>query len=113
MSDKKLAGKTAVITGASKGLGKAMALALGAAGANLALVSRNRDSLAAVAQEAANLGVTAEIFVADVTDESAVRKLAGDVTRRFGKIQILINNAGINIRKPSTEFSLEDWRAVL
>jgi NAD(P)-dependent dehydrogenase (short-subunit alcohol dehydrogenase family) len=113
MSDKKLSGKTAVITGASKGLGKAMALALGAAGARLALVSRNKEQLQAVADEAQRLEAAAEVFVVDVTDEQQVNRLAADVTEKLGKVQILINNAGINIRKPSTDFTLADWRAVL
>jgi len=113
MSDKKLSGRTAVITGASKGLGKAMALALGDAGAKLALVSRNKEQLQDVAAEARKLGTVAEVFVADVTDEGQVSRLADDVTAKLGPVQILINNAGINIRKPSTEFTLADWRAVM
>jgi len=113
MSDKKLSGRTAVITGASKGLGKAMALALGDAGAKLALVSRNKEQLQDVAAEARKLGTVAEVFVTDVTDEGQVSRLADDVTAKLGPVQILINNAGINIRKPSTEFTLADWRAVM
>lgn len=113
MNDKKLSGRTAVITGASKGLGKAMALALGGAGAKLALVSRNKEQLHAVAAEARKLGAEAEVFVADVTGEAQVKQLERDVTAKFGKVQILINNAGINIRKPSVEFTLDDWRAVM
>jgi NAD(P)-dependent dehydrogenase (short-subunit alcohol dehydrogenase family) len=113
MSEKKLAGKIAVITGASKGLGKAMALALGGAGARLALVSRNKDQLNAVAKEVRAIGTEAEAFIADVTDESQVKRLEGDVRARFGAAHILINNAGINIRKPVTDFTLEEWRAVL
>lgn len=113
MSDRKLEGKVAVITGASKGLGKAMALALGAAGARLALVSRDRTQLDATAREARALNAEAEVFIADVTDETQVKRIEDGIATRFGKIQILINNAGINIRKPSTEFTLSDWRAVL
>jgi NAD(P)-dependent dehydrogenase (short-subunit alcohol dehydrogenase family) len=113
MSDKKLTGRVAVITGASKGLGKAMALALGAAGAKLALVSRNKEQLQSVAAEASKLGAEAEVFVADVTSEEQVKQLERAVAAKFGKVQILINNAGINIRKPSVEFTLDDWRAVM
>jgi NAD(P)-dependent dehydrogenase (short-subunit alcohol dehydrogenase family) len=113
MSDKNLSGRAAVITGASKGLGRAMALALGSAGAKLALVSRNKEQLETVAAEARKLGAVAEVFVADVTDEGQVSRLAGDVTAKLGPVQILINNAGINIRKPSTEFTLADWRTVM
>jgi len=113
MSDKKLTGKVAVITGASKGLGKAMALALGSAGARLALVSRNQEQLQTVADEARTFGAETNIFTADVTDERQVKRLEGEVISKFGGVHILINNAGINIRKPVTEFTLDEWRAVL
>jgi NAD(P)-dependent dehydrogenase (short-subunit alcohol dehydrogenase family) len=113
MSDKPLQGRTAVITGASKGLGKEMALALAGAGARVALVSRNQAQLESVAAAARALGTEAEVFVADVTDEAAVHKTEAAVMSRFGQVQILINNAGLNIRKPSHEFTLADWRTVL
>jgi len=90
-----------------------MALALGGAGAKLALVSRNKEQLQAVAAEARKLGAEADIFVTDVTSEDQVKQLERDVAAKFGKVQILINNAGINIRKPSVEFTLDDWRAVM
>ena len=112
MNDKKLAGKAAVITGASKGLGKAMALALAEAGAKVALVSRNREQLEAVAAECRRLGGEAHVFVADVTSEEQVKRLADNVAGPMGTIQILINNAGINIRKPVTDFTLTEWRAI-
>jgi NAD(P)-dependent dehydrogenase (short-subunit alcohol dehydrogenase family) len=108
-----LAGKTALVTGASKGLGKAMAIALSAAGATVALVSRDASKLADVQSEIRNLGGKAEFFVADVSSEAQVDKLDADVTAQLGKIQILINNAGINIRKNLTEFSFEEWQSVL
>ncbi len=110
---RKLDGRTALVTGASKGLGKAMALALAADGARLALVSRQRETLEAVAAEIRALGATAEIFVADVTSENDVARVAVEVSDRLGRTQILINNAGVNIRRPATEFTLEEWRRVL
>ena len=113
MSDKKLVGKTAVITGASKGLGRAMALALGEAGAKLALLARNREQLESVAADVRKLGAEAEVFLGDVTDGAQVKRMEDEVIGKFGKVQILINNAGINIRKPVTEFTLDEWRAVL
>lgn len=112
-NDKKLAGRTAVITGASKGLGRAIALALGGAGARLALVSRDETKLAAVAGEVRTLGAEVEVFVADVTDEAQVQRLADAVRARFGPVQILINNAGVNVRKSMTDFTLPEWRTVL
>ncbi len=113
MSDKKLTDKVALITGASKGLGKAMALALGGAGAQLALVSRNLDQLGDTAKAVRSAGGSAEIFRADVTDEQQVLRLQNEVLDRFGKLQILINNAGINIRKPVTDFTLQEWNQVM
>ena len=113
MNTPKLAGRTAVITGASKGLGKAMAQALAAEGAGIALVSRDEALLGEVAAEIAAAGGQAAVFRADVTSEDQVRALEKRVVDRFGKINILINNAGINVRKPVTEFTLEEWRRVM
>lgn len=113
MTGKKLSGKIALITGASKGLGKAMALALAREGARLALVARNREQLQSVAAEAHAFGVEAEVFLADVTDESQVQQLQADVVARFKQVHILINNAGINIRKSVVDFTLAEWRTVL
>ena len=113
MSEKKLDGKVAVITGASKGLGKAMALALAAEGAQIALVSRNIEQLNEVGRAVKNAGGEARVFQADVADEDQVRKLERDVTGAFGKVHILINNAGINVRKPIVDFTLEEWHRVM
>ena len=90
-----------------------MALALARGGANVALASRNLDALNAVAKEARSLGIQAEAFQADVTDEKQVAKLEKAVIGRFDKIQILINNAGINVRKSVSDFTLDDWRLVM
>src|SRR5690348_16568064 len=110
--DKKLTGKTGLITGASKGLGKAMALSLGAAGVKLALVSRNKTQLEGVASEVRKAGGDAHVFVADVTREDQVAALEKDVAAAFPRLDILINNAGINIRKQITEFTLAEWSSV-
>jgi NAD(P)-dependent dehydrogenase (short-subunit alcohol dehydrogenase family) len=113
MAEGKLSGRTAVITGGSKGLGKAMAQSLGRAGARLALVARNATELSATAKELCASGMEAEPFPADVTKEADVRRIEQAVVQRFGKVQILINNAGINIRKAITEFTLEEWHQVV
>jgi NAD(P)-dependent dehydrogenase (short-subunit alcohol dehydrogenase family) len=113
MSEKKLPGRTALITGASKGLGRAMALALADAGARLALVSRDLTQLNETAVAARKCGIEADTFQADITDEAQVRNLERTITGRFGKIQILVNNAGINLRKPVTDFTLEEWNRVM
>jgi NAD(P)-dependent dehydrogenase (short-subunit alcohol dehydrogenase family) len=110
----KLNGKTALITGASKGLGKAMALALAGEGARIALVSRNREQLDGVAREIASAAGVAKVFVADVAREADVLQLEKEVLRAYGAgPDILINNAGINIRKALTEFTLAEWSSVL
>ncbi len=113
MKEHRLKGRTAVITGASKGLGKAMAQALAAEGARVALVSRDLDRLREVAGEIADTGGEAEAFCADVTSEPAVRALESRLVERFGKLHILINNAGVNVRKPVVDFTLEEWRRVM
>jgi NAD(P)-dependent dehydrogenase (short-subunit alcohol dehydrogenase family) len=107
-----LEGKVALITGASKGLGKAMALALAEAGAQIALVSRDKTLLGEAAKAVRALGSEAEVFPADVSDEAQVLALEKAVTARFGNLQILINNAGINLRKPITDFTLEEWNRI-
>lgn len=101
----KLQGKKALITGAGRGLGKAMALALAREGAHVVLVSRSADQLNQVAAEAGN----ASVFAADVTKEAEVARLAKDT----GPIDILINNAGINIRKNLVDFTLDEWNSVI
>jgi NAD(P)-dependent dehydrogenase (short-subunit alcohol dehydrogenase family) len=90
-----------------------MALALGDAGARLALVARDTHKLNETAEAVRARGATAEVFQADVTEEEQVRALEQAVIGRFGKVHILINNAGINVRKPVTEFTLAEWRLVL
>jgi NAD(P)-dependent dehydrogenase (short-subunit alcohol dehydrogenase family) len=109
----RLDGKIALITGASKGLGRAMALSLSEAGATIALVSRDEQKLAAVKSEIEHSAGRAAVFVADVRYEEQVQRLESEVSDRLGKVQILINNAGINLRKNLIDFTLEEWRSVM
>ena len=90
-----------------------MALALAGSGAKLALVSRNVEQLNAVAGEITALGAEAKVFKADVSREEDVAKLERDVASAFGGVQILINNAGINVRKNITDFTLDEWNSVI
>ena len=113
MSEPDLKDKVAIVTGASKGLGKAIALALGSAGANIALVSRDAERLKSVMEEVNNAGGSACVFVADVSDEKQVRQLEHDVLQAFHGVHILVNNAGMNLRKALVDFTLEEWRTVL
>jgi len=108
-----LKGRTAVITGGNRGLGEAMAKALANSGAQIALVARDRTRLEQVRSEIAASGAVAEIFVADATREDDVARVAQEIRARFGNPQILINSAGINIRKNLVEFTLDEFRSVL
>ncbi len=108
-----LTGRTAVITGGSRGLGEAMAKALAETGATIALVARDTERLKQVRDAIAQRGGTAEIFTADVTREIDVATVADAVQQRFGHPQILINSAGINIRKNLVDFSLDEFRSVI
>ena len=108
-----LKGRVAVITGASRGLGRAMAIALAGAGANLALVSRDAAQLEETAAAVRKAGAEAQVFPANVTDEAQVLQLERDVIARFGNVHILINNAGINVRKTVPDFTLDEWRSVI
>lgn len=105
-----LNGKVAVVTGASKGLGRAIALELANAGCNVVLLSRNLDLLKQVAKDA---GSKALALQCDVCDEDELSKATEAIRERFGKIHILVNNAGINIRKNLVDFSPAEWRQVI
>ena len=108
-----LTNKSVLLTGGSKGLGKAMAEGLASAGANLALVSRNQEEVITVASHlASTFGIKAEGYEYDVSNEQKVEDLIKCVNRDFGTIDILINNAGINRRGPIEELSYEDFKEV-
>lgn len=109
-----LTGKTAVITGGSKGLGLAMAYGLASAGCNVMIVNRNADEGQEVAQELAkSYPVKVLSFPCDVTNPGQTELMSTYAVEQFGKIDILINSAGINIRGPIEELSLEDFNKVM
>lgn len=108
-----LAGRTAVVVGASGGLGEAIARALGEAGAHLALVGRNMDKLQSLADDLVASGMVARPFAADLVDEVQVDRLGDAIAAHFPAPQILINSAGTNLRKDLVDFSLAEFRAVL
>lgn len=108
-----LTGRVALVTGGSKGLGRAMAEGLASGGADVVLVSRNAAEAAAAADEiCAEYGCKVLGIAADVADESAINVAVGTVLNAFGKIDILINSAGINIRGPIDQLSYVDFQKV-
>lgn len=104
-----LQGRVAIVTGASRGIGKSIAESLAKVGASVALVARNRELLEPVACGIHDNGGVAEVFVMDICDQSAIGELAPLVSQKLGKCDILVNNAGITVRKDIDEFTLEDW----
>lgn len=113
MENHSLDGRVAVVTGASRGLGKQMAMALAEAGATVALVARSAELLEKVKAEIESRGGKAYAFVADLREENEVARMARQVSDAAGAADILINNAGINLRKPLHEFSLPEWHRVM
>jgi NAD(P)-dependent dehydrogenase (short-subunit alcohol dehydrogenase family) len=110
----RLDGKTALVTGGARGLGKTMAIALAEAGADIALAGRSRESCDAAAKEiAAATGRTVRAFAADVTLAAEVERLHADVTTACGDVDILINNAGTNIRGTLDQLTEADWDSVI
>ena len=110
----KLTGRRALITGGSKGLGKVMARTLAEAGADVALVSRNLDECRAAADEIGKeTGRRSLAFSADVSKSPEIDRLSDEVTRTLGPVDILINNAGTNIRGAIHELTEQDWDTVI
>ena len=109
----KLDGRIALVTGASRGIGEAIALELAAVGACLALVARDREGLDRVVLKARSLGAETEAFTADVSSETDVDRLRDEVLKRFDHVDIIVNNAGTAIRKPIEEFKVGEWRRVI
>ena len=110
-----LAGKTAIVTGGRRGIGRAIALALAEAGADVALGDRVIDDgeLEKVAQEIKKLGRRALVLQADITQKGEVDNLVQKTVAEFGAIDILVNNAAMNIRAPLLELNEEGWDRVI
>lgn len=106
-------GKVAVITGGGRGIGLEMAKTLAGAGAHVVLASRTQSELDSAVNSLSQYSGRAVGISTDVTIRESVERLAEQTLERFGKIDILINNAGVNIRKPFLEFSDQDWEQVL
>ena len=110
-TDKPLAGKVAVVTGASRRIGRAVALGLAQAGADVVVHARqSRTEVESVAGEIRAMGGRALVVLGDVTQEDDVLNVFAAATAEFGGVDILVNNAGIRGQKPFVEMSLEEWR---
>ena len=108
-----LRGKVAIVTGGNGGIGLGLARGLADAGANIAIVGRNEAKSRAAAEDLASRGVQAISIVADVTDKAAVARMIERATKDLGRIDVLINNAGINVRKPPHVLEIEEWESVI
>jgi NAD(P)-dependent dehydrogenase (short-subunit alcohol dehydrogenase family) len=108
-----LSGKTAIVTGASRGLGRTFANALARAGADVAVTSRDASHVRDTCAEIEALGRRAIPLALDVRDESSIRRAVDEAHQALGKIDILINNAGCNVRKKAADVTWDDWNLIV
>ena len=108
-----LSGKVAIVTGASRGLGQYFGRALATAGADLVITSRSLETLAPFQKEIESMGRRALPLQLDVRDFDSIQQMVEEAWRHYGQIEILVNNAGCNVRKPSVEVTWDDWNLVL
>jgi gluconate 5-dehydrogenase len=108
-----LTGRVAVVTGASRGLGQYLGRALARAGADLVITSRKLADLTPFKEEIEALGRRALPLELDLRDETSIRTMAPRAIDHYGKIDVLVNNAGCNVRKPAVDVTWEDWNLVL
>ena len=108
-----LTGQTAVITGASSGLGVQFAKALAGQGANIAILARRKEKLEAVAEEIRSLNVQCLPIACDITNHAAVGKAVQEIVDTFGRIDVLVNNAGAGAGGGAEDLALEDWQHVI
>ena len=104
-----LENKVALVTGASRGIGRATAAALAKEGAHVVLVGRSKDRLISASREFATQGLRASIEVADITDSPQLDRVINSTLSQFGRLDILVNNAGIGHFKPLNEMSLREF----
>lgn len=108
-----LEGKVVIVTGAGRGIGREIALGFANAGCRLVICSRTISELEALAKEIESLGSRAHIVRCDITQPDDVDRVVQEAIDQFGKIDILINNAGITKKHPAEEFPLEDWNQII
>jgi len=108
-----LSGHVALVTGGNGGIGLGMARGLASHGATIVVAGRKTEKSEAAAKDLEGLGAKASVFTVDVKDESQVTAMIADTVQRHGRLDILINNAGINVRKLPHEISVAEWREVM
>ena len=108
-----LAGTTALVTGASSGIGEATAVALAAQGASVALVARRRDRLQELASRIEQGGGTALVLEADVTDQAQAQDAVAQTVERLGRLDVLVNNAGVMLLGPAEHAPVEEWQRMV
>ena len=108
-----LTGKVSVVTGANRGIGRALTQALAEAGSNVVLLVRNKEGAAAAVGELESLGVSALAVSADVTDATEVQQAVAEITDQLGQVDVLVNNAGACIHRPALEVTDDEWRFVM
>ena len=113
MSRFDLTGRTAVVTGATRGLGRAFARALAEAGADIVAVGRDEVAAAEVEQELAGIGRRSQTVIADITSRPEVERVLAAAVDQFGAVDVLVNNAGTCIHRPALDVTDEEWRRVL
>jgi len=113
MADKVLAGRVALVTGASSGIGDATARALAMAGAQVAIVARRKDRLDVLARELTRSGAQALAIPADLVHEDENRRIVAETEAHFGRLDILVNNAGVMLLAPVDSANVADWRRML
>jgi len=113
MMPRALEGTVALVTGASSGIGEATALALAAQGARVAIVARRRDRLDALAERIRASGGDALVLEADVTDEQRARAVIADTVSHFGRLDTLVNNAGVMLLGPIPDADVGEWKRML
>lgn len=111
--DRKLEGQVAIVTGAGRNIGEATVKLLAARGASVALVDINGDLASGVARSIREEGGKAEVFTANIAEEADVTKLVAEVTARFGKVDILVNNVAISDNKHILDVTKEEWDRVI
>lgn len=106
---KELVGKVAIVTGASRGIGRAISVALAGEGAAVVLAARSIEKLEETAEQVSKAGGQAQIVVTELTEEDSIKNLVKATEQKFGRLDILVNNAGVTHSAPLAETATQDW----